>query len=321
MAVPTGTFTHYELVGDREDLADAIYDISPTDTPFMTNAKRGKATNTLHEWQTDALAAAATTNAQIEGDDPGASTATPTVRYGNRTQISWKIPRVTGTNRALNHAGAGDEYSYQIAKRTKELKRDIEMSLLSTHAATTGVAASARVTAGMACWLWDNVVALGTGATTVVVTSGVPGTAPTASTAGTFVEANLKSCLKQCWDDGGDPNVVMVGSFNKQAASAFGGIATQYRDNQQTGPAVIIGSADVYVSDFGQVAIVANRFQPAGNVYVLDMEYWSVDYLRPFQKVDLSKTGDSDRCMILAEYCLSALAPTSSGKVYTTTTS
>jgi len=320
MAVPTGTFTRYEVVGDREDLVDAVYDISPTDVPFLSNAKRGKATSTLHEWQTDALTSAAL-NAQVEGDDPGASTAVPTTRYGNYTQISWKIPRVTGTNRALNNAGRADEYSYQISKRTKELKRDIETALLGSQAATAGVAASARVTAGAGAWLWNNVSALGTAATTVTVTSGVPTTAPTASTAGAWTEGNLKTVLAACWDDGGDPNVVMVGSFNKQFASGLSGIATQYRDNQANRPAVIIGSADVYVSDFGELAIVANRFQPAGTVYVLDMEYWSVDYLRPFQKVDLSKTGDSDRCMILAEYALSALAPTSSGKIYTTTTS
>lgn len=319
MTVPTGTFTRYELVGDREDLADAIYDISPTDTPFLTNAKRGKATSTFHEWQTDALATAAV-NAQVEGDDPGASTASPTKRLANYTMISWKVPRVTGTNRALNHAGAGDEYSYQIAKRTKELKRDMEVALTGTQAAAAGDAASARSTAGIAAWLYTNTVTSGTASTTVVVTSGAPTTAPTAGTASTFVEANLKSVLKKCWDAGGDPNVVMLGSFNKQSASAFAGIATQYRDNQQMGPAVIIGSADVYVSDFGQVAIVANRFSPASNVYALDMEYWSVDYLRPFQKTDLSKTGDSDRCMILAEYCLKADNPDASGKIYTTTT-
>ena len=320
MAAPTGTFTRYGVIGDREDLADAVYDISPTDTVFLSNAKRGKATNTLHEWQTDALAAAAA-NSQIEGDDPGASTAAATTRYGNYTNISWKVPRVTGTLRAMDTAGRADEYAYQIAKRTKELKRDIETVLLANAGATAGVAASARVSAGAGTWLWNNVVALGTAATTVTVTSGVPTTAVVAGTATAWTEGNLKTVLAACWDDGGDPNLIMVGSFNKQFASGLSGIATQYRDNQGMGPAVIIGSADVYVSDFGQLAIVANRFQPAGNVYVFDMEYWSVDYLRPFQKIDLSKTGDSDRCMILAEYTLAALAPLSSGKIYSTTTS
>ena len=83
MAAPTGTFTRYGVIGDREDLADAVYDISPTDTVFLSNAKRGKATNTLHEWQTDALAAAAA-NSQIEGDDPGASTAAATAHRRSR---------------------------------------------------------------------------------------------------------------------------------------------------------------------------------------------------------------------------------------------
>ena len=75
MAAPTGTFQTYQAVGDREDLADMIYDISPTETPFMSNASRGKAYNTFHEWQTDSLAAATADNITIEGDDATTNTA------------------------------------------------------------------------------------------------------------------------------------------------------------------------------------------------------------------------------------------------------
>lgn len=92
MAVPGGTFTGYEAIGEREDLSDIIYDISPTDTPFMSNIGRNSASNTLHEWQTDALAAASATNKQLEGDDADADTASPTTRFGNYTQISRKVP-------------------------------------------------------------------------------------------------------------------------------------------------------------------------------------------------------------------------------------
>ena len=45
----------YQTVGIREDLADIIYSIAPTETPFMSGVAKTKATNTSHQWQTDAL--------------------------------------------------------------------------------------------------------------------------------------------------------------------------------------------------------------------------------------------------------------------------
>lgn len=321
MAVPAGTFQGYQAIGEREDLADIIYDISPMDTPFMSNAKRGSASAVLHEWQTDSLAAHTSGNAQIEGDDAAGQTANPTTRFGNYAQISWKVPRVSGTLRAVNTAGRRDELSYQVAQRGRELKRDIEAALLGLQAGTAGSAASARTLAGMASWLFNNQQKSGASSTTPTVSSGVPGTAPTAGTASTFTETTFKSAISDCWDDGGDPNVVMLGSWNKRLASAFAGIATLYRDTQPVAPATIIGAADVYVSDFGQHQIVANRFMSAANVYLLDMEYWEVAYLRPIQQEVLAKTGDSDHRLILAEYTLGALNPSSSAKIYTTTTS
>ena len=320
MSVPGGTFTGYSAIGEREDLADVIYDISPMDTPFMSNVSRGRATATFHEWQTDSLAAAAV-NSQVEGDDAAADTASPTVRLGNYTNISRKAPRVTDTLRAVDTAGRSDELSYQVAKRGRELKRDIETALLGLQAADAGGAATARVVAGVASFLWDNQTALGASATTPTVSSGAPTTAPTAGTAATISETNLKDAISDCWDDGGDPTVVMCGSFNKRQISAFGGIATLYRDSQGQQPATILGAADAYVSDFGNHQIVANRFMPAANVYVLDMEYWEVAYLRPIQSKELAKTGDSERRMLVAEYTLCAKNPSSSAKIYTTTTS
>ena len=323
MAVPAGSYKTYTAIGQREDLTDIIYDISPMDTPFLTNSARETATATLYEWQTDSLASAAS-NAQIEGDDATTNTAAPTSRLGNYTQISTKVPRVTGTLQAVNTAGRKDELSYQISKRGKELKRDMETALTSAQAGTAGGAGTARTLAGLGAWLSTNQVQQGANATTPATTSGVPGTAPTAGTAATFVEANLKSVVKSCWDNGGDPGVIMAGSFNKQIASGFAGIGTLYRDAQPNGglaPGSIIGAADIYVSDFGQHQIVANRFQPAGTVYALDMEYWCVAYLRGIQTEDLSKTGDSDRRLIITEYTLGSKNEAASGKIYTTTTS
>lgn len=124
MAIATGAFSTYSAIGNREDLADMIYDISPTETPLQSNVKRGRATHTLHEWQTDVLAAAVSTNKVIEGNDATTNTATATARFGNYCEIVDKVPRVTGTQDAMNSAGRRSEMSYQIAKRGKELKRN-----------------------------------------------------------------------------------------------------------------------------------------------------------------------------------------------------
>lgn len=327
MAVPSNTFQKYQAVGDREDLSDVIYDISPMDTPFMSNVARDSASNVYHEWQTDSLAAHTAGNAQVEGDDATADTASPTTRLGNYCQISRKVPQVSGTLRAIDTAGRRDELSYQVAKRGRELKRDIEASLCSANAASAGTASTARQLAGLDAWIATNEVLPTASATqtTPGQTGGVPLTAPTLGTAGTFIESDLKEAIKLCWDQGGDPTVVMVGSFNKQQASTnFTGIGTQYRDAQPNGslnPGSIIGGVDVYISDFGQHQIVANRFQPAGTAFVLDLEYWCVSFLRPIQTKDLSKTGDSDRKMLLAEYTLSSKNEAASAKVATLTTS
>ena len=162
----------------------------------------------------------------------------------------------------------------------------------------------------------------GADTTTPPTTSGAPATAPTPGTAAAFSEPQLKACLAAVWNSGGNPGVVMCGSANKQLASAFAGIGTQFRDVQPNGPVApgsIVGAADIYISDFGKCQIVANRFMSAVNVYALDMDYWSVDYLRHIQTEALSKTGDSDRSMIISEYTLSSLNEAASGKIYTTT--
>ena len=320
MAFPTGTFSTYSAIGVREDLADVIYDISPTETPFMSNAKRGSATQKLVEWQTDSLAAA-TSVGQLEGDEATGQSGVPTVRWGNYMQIQFKVPVVSGTLKASDTAGRADEMSYQVAKRSKELKRDMETTLLSTNGANAGNATTARKLAGVARWLCDganqiHLAPTATGWTSTAVTSGVPtDDCTTSTTVSALTETQLKSAIALAWEDGGDASLILCRSTTKQAISAFTGIATQYRDNPQAGPATIIGAADVYVSDFGTHYIVANRFMPAGVLYCLDMDYWEVAYLRPFTSWDLAKTGDTTKKQILVEYTLKALNRDSSAKI------
>jgi hypothetical protein len=321
MTAPTGTQQSYQAIGNKEDFADVIYDISPTKYPFQSNVGRGSCSSKYKQWQTDSLDAATADNITIEGDDATNNTASPTVMLGNYTQLSDKVAQVSTSQEAIDSYGRKSDMSYQLMKRAKEVKRDVEARLCSNQAAAAGDATTGRECAGIGAWLWNNKVDLGTANTTVTVTSGAPTTDPTAGTAATLTEANLKTAIQYCWTDGGEPNMVLCGAHNKQLISAFTGIATQYRDNPQAGPATIIGAADIYVSDFGTVNIVPSHFTPATEVFVLDTSTWEVLFLQPYKQEPLAKTGHSIRRMVSAEYTLKANSPEANAKIGTTTTS
>src|ERR1700761_320055 len=155
MALPSNAFATYEAIGNREDLAEVIYRIDPTETPFQSSCEKAKATAVKHEWQTQALATALTTNAVLEGDDvSGGDSATVTVRLSNIAQISRKVPIVSGTQQAVDHAGRGNEMAYQEMLKGLELKRDMEGSLIaSTWGSTPGSDSGIRHLGSVLSWI------------------------------------------------------------------------------------------------------------------------------------------------------------------------
>ena len=321
MALPTATFTAHTAIGQREDLQDIIYDISPEETPFLSNVGRTSAKAVLHEWQTDALAAAQTANAYLEGDDFSGAAITPTVRRQNRCQISRKDIVVSGTLDAVDKAGRAMESSYLTAKAGRELKRDMEAILTGEHVATAGSIVSARALAAVESWLVTNRTAFSTNTTgSTPAYTNTPSTALTDGTQAALVETIFKSVISDIWTQGGDPRMIMCGAFNKGKISGFSGIATNFKNVPQ-GQATIVAGADLYVSDFGEHQIVPNRFSRGRTVLFLDMEYWSVAYLRPMQNIPIAKSGDSVKSSVLAEYTLVCKNELASGKVFDCTTS
>ena len=313
MAQPTNTFDTYDSIGEREDLSDVIYNISPTDTPFLSSAAKTKATAVLHEWQTDSLAAAATDNAVIEGDEATLDAITATTRLSNSCQIMDKTIVITGTQEAVDKAGRASEIAYQIAKKAKELKRDLEASLTSNNAEVTGSATAARVAGGLRSWVATNDV-MGTSGTS----GGAGNTAATNGTQRAFTESLLKSVIKSVWNAGGNPTMIMVGPFNKQKLSGFTGNSTRFDAGAD---ATLYTSVDVYASDFGQLQVVPNRFSRDREAWVLDMDFWGVAFLRDFSMHDLAKTGDTEKKQLLLEATLESRNEAASGCVADLTTS
>jgi hypothetical protein len=303
MTIASNTFLTYSAKGIREDLSNQIYNISPETTPFMNNIGRGTASNTLFQWQTDSLADNTTANAQLQGDDITSYDAvTATVQLTNYTQISRKTVVISGTVEAVNKAGRKSELAYQLAKRAAELKRDMETIMLANQAATAGDSTTAQKTGSLLAFIKTNTDKGTNGADPSYST--LPNDDRSDGVTRAFTETILKSVLQKVWEQGGDPSIVMVGAKNKQVVSGFNGIATRYRDVPAGKQAQIIGAADVYVGDFGQVNIVPNRFQRDRDAFVLSPDYAGVHFLRPFQQVELATTGDAEKRLLLAEYGL-----------------
>ena len=297
------TYQTYTAIGQREDLSDVIYNISPTETPFLNSVGKSKATAIYHEWQTDSLASVNTSNAAVEGATASDATISPTVRVGNRTQISQKTIKISGTLDAVNKAGRKSEKAYQLAKASSEIKRDMEAILLSNQTAANGNATTARNLGGLQAWLASN-TSNGSGGS-----AGANGT--TARTTGTdraFTATLLNTVAQSAFTNGGSPTLLLVTPAQKVVASTFSGIATRYRDVPANQQAQIINAADVYVSDFGIIQIVPDRFIPNADnddtAFLLDTEMAAVAYLRPFQTNELAQVGDADLTQLLVEYTL-----------------
>lgn len=297
MAQPANAFSSYDAVGIREDLTEVIYNVDPTETPFFAMCAKTKARNTLHEWQTDTLTAASEDNAVVEGNDTTVQAATPTARLGNYCQISEKSAMTTGTQETVNKAGRQNEMAYQIAKRTKELRRDMESSLLKNGARVAGSDAVPRKLAGVRAWISTNTSAGATGQDP----SGDGTDTRTNGTQRAFTESLLKDVIQQTWTEGGNPDCLMVGPVNKQAVSGFTGDSTRFDKGEDKR---VTAAVDVYVSDFGPINVVPSRFQFERDAFLLQKDMWAVAMLRPVRNTPLAKTGDNEKRLINAEYTL-----------------
>lgn len=321
MAVPTNTNYTFKassgatrLDSIREDLSDIIYNIAPLDTPFMSGCGKATADNTYFEWQTDTIAAGSS-NQQVEGDAAEADARAVPTRVGNYTQISRYVVQTTGTNEAVNNAGFKSAQAYQLAKKAKQLKRDIEYQLTSNEAQSGGASGTARKTGGLSAWIATNWVS-GNPSSGSPAAGGSGTTAPTdASATASITEAMLKEVIKDTYDEGGEPDMIMCKPAIKQAISDLAQSVSELRTSaDKVAPAHVVAAVDVYVSDFGTFQIVPSRNQfRAQDLFVLDMDFFEVAYLRPFKTETLAKTGDSIQQMLIVEYGLKVNNEKSSG--------
>lgn len=312
MTVVSGTLQTYDRVGNREDLEDVVYNISPKDTPLVSMIPSTNVTATRHEWQTDTLRAPAA-NAQVEGDDFAFQTKAPSVRVANFTQIASDTLIVSATQEKVDKAGRSSELGYQLAKMGAEIKKDVELSLVSNVGSAVGSATVGRVSAGFPAWV--------TSANTTNALRGATGSSGgfnsgtglvTAATNGSqraFTKTLLDTAISTCYNAGGNPTTVMVSPYNKRVFSSFMSDTNvaQQRSAANGKKTAIVAAADMYLSDFGELAVIPNRVMlnasASRNVLVIDPDFVARGVLRSMRTEKLAKTGDGEKRAVLTEFC------------------
>lgn len=316
MAQPSNTFDSYDANGIREDLENVIYNISPEETPFYSSLKKVKASNTLHEWQTDTLRASAA-NAHIEGDDTTASAMTATSRLGNYTQIFKNAVTVPDTDEGLDKAGRSAEMAYQTLKIAKEQKLDIEKALFANNARVAGSGTVARELAGAPTWMISNITNAGTGAANA---TGDGTDARTNGTQTAFTQADFDLAMQSIWENGGRPDSVYLSAYQMNIALGFTGNNNQ-RSAVQAGDKKVVKSLDVYVTPWGTVEFTPTRENAGRDVFIMQNDMWSCAALRPTKNTALAKTGDSTKRQVLTELTLICKNEKASGMVVDCSTS
>jgi len=323
MSVPSNTFQTFAQSNIREDLIDLIYNVDPYNVPIFSAAKRTKATQTLHEWDTDVLASQDLNNAAIEGDDATADSLGAATRLGNQTQISQKVIQISDTSQAVKAAGGSNKMGYQRAKAAKALKRDIEGIITNNQAKSAGTAGSAaRNLAGLPSWLGSNTQFQTGGTTAGADPATLDGAAARtySSTDGQVAisEDTLKAMLQSTYKNSGEtPEYLFVSPANKQNISAFTGPGTRFTEVSGN---KLPTSFSVYESDFGNIKIVPDIFlATSGDCYAINPQYLKLAYLRPFTTRPLAKTGDSAREQLVVEYTLEVGNEKAHGAIYDTT--
>jgi hypothetical protein len=298
MAQPSNTHSTYDHIGRREDLSDIIYDVSPTETPFLSALPKTKATSTKHEWLTRALAAASGSNAVIEGDDATTDAANANVRVFNYTQISDKVARVSGTQEAVTNAGMKSTMAREVADKMKEIKRDVETTLLQNVAYVAGNDTLARKSAGMQTYIKTNISKASDG----TAATGDGSDIYTDGTARALQESFVEAALSTAWDNGGNPSLGILNSFQKRKFATFSGSSTKMSDGDKR---KVTNNVEVYIDPLGtEIRLLPCRHAPTDVIYFVDPEYAAFSTLRNFSTVDLAKTGDSERKQIIVEYTL-----------------
>ena len=297
MGVPSNTLQTYQSSNNAENVTEIVMNIDPVETPLLTLAKKTTAEATYTQWPIESLSAVDTANANIEGDDATVDASTTPTLVGNYTQLMDKVASVTTTQNAIKKYGVKNEMAKQMAKKSKELKRDMETVMFLNQARVVGAAGTAQKMRSMGSWLTSN-DNRGAG--------GADGSATAAATDGTqrnFTEALFRATVVTAITNADElPSVVMAGPANRaNLSSQLSGNSTRFYELKD---GTLNASISVYRSDYGPLKLVMNRFQRERDMWFLNPDYFGVRTLEPMQSIDLARTGLTEKKQLWTNWTL-----------------
>lgn len=308
------TYKTSDSIGERESLADVIERIDPDETPIFSNAQKVTTSAVFEEWLVQELTAASAANYQNEGVDFSYTNPTAAVRFGNYHQISIQAAQISNTLDIVNKAGRDREEKYVQLLKAIEQRRDIEKSLFANEARSSS---DPRKTAKFMSWITNVDVATSSAA----ATGDGSDAATVAGTNRALTLAQIENVMKDCYEDGSQPDMLVVSPANKVAFSDLsGGSAATNQINMTAGrpqDAVIVGSVSVFLTDFGELNVVIDRQANDTEVFLMDSDYYKIGHLpgRMFDVSEVAPTGDSVKFGIVSEWCLLMPAPKAHGYV------
>jgi hypothetical protein len=268
------------MVGVAEDVSSTIANISPSATPFQSLVKSEKVHSRTFEWLEDSLRSAANT-ALVEGADSSMTAVGQPTTRSNTTQIVGESFQVSATSDAVKTHGRAKETAYNLAKVLKQVKLDVEKSMIGvSQAAVAGSASAARKMASI-----DQQIS-----TTVDAGS---------NSTDALTEAKLLELGQTCYTNGSDPSVLMIKPADSTIIAGFASSSNRQRDLADA--KTLVNSIDVLVTSFGTYKVILNRLNLATNAYLIDPSMFKQCVLRPFTRTLLAKTGDSDKHMVIGE--------------------
>ncbi len=323
-AAVTGTGS---AISNREDLLDVLTILAPEETPILSSANKERASSTFVEWTVDTLDAPQTSGV-AEGADVTAFTDkfSGRARLGNYVQKFRRDYMVSDLQEAVDSVGPA-KVAQAEAKAIRELKRDVEATLMGTQDfSIENGAGTAYGLRGLGDWI-DS-------AGPSQVPSAFRTPAESIHASGTFTETTLNELITSIYRVTGSTNSLMlvadtalrreIADFARLDPVAQDAANNSIRSVNYNGDSASIKlSVELYQSDHGVVSIVNMNPDCAPDTtnkdtgYIINPDYFGISELIPMGSTRLPNLGGGERGYVDCALTSLVYHPGAHGKITT----
>ena len=309
-------------VSNREDLTDVLTILAPEETPALSSANKQKANATFVEWTVDGLADPTTA-----GVSEGADVTTFTDQFASRARLGNYIQKfrrdfmVSDLQEAVDSVGPA-KVAQAEAKAIRELKRDVEATILSDNDRQAETGAAPYKMRGLGKFL--------DGANADIPAEYETPASSIDENGASIDETQFNTLIRSIYRANGEANnltLIADTSLRRQIAdyARLGDQTATVRNVNYDGNSSSIKlSVEVYQSDFGIVSIVnmnpvTNPETVSGETtnhdrgYMINPDYYGIHELIPMGSSRLPNMGGGERGFVDCALTLGVYAPAAHG--------